>query len=186
MTTSPAIRRLAIRRLVGRALAVATIGCTAALLLGACSTGPSGAESPKAATTASTRLVADALVPDTNATYAKMPSPAARLLSASQAEGLTSMPWRFLSGSANGRSIHVVYVRGDNSCVTPVGFLIEIKGETIELEALSRTDTAQTACADPLSVAAATVSLPIPLTQGATLLHAPVASQWSNPGLLRP
>ena len=115
-----------------------------------------------------------------------MPSPAAHLLSASQATGLTSVPWRFLSESPGGRSIDVVYVRGDESCITPVGFLVQKKGATIELEALSRSDSTKTACPDPLSIGAATVALPTELTTGVALLHGPLSAQWSSPGLLRP
>lgn len=104
------------------------------------------------------------------------------LLGASEAQGLTSMPWRFVSLSEDGKNLSVIYAAGDKDCVTPVGFQVAEATTSVEVWAWSKTDQSRQACANMLLLSRGVVTLPTPL-DSRTLYHAPVDRSWSSPNI---
>ena len=98
-------------------------------------------------------------------------------LSRDDAPSLTSMPWRFVS--LDGKVLRVVWATGDGACVLPQGFAVTYTKTSVELWALSKTDTSQAACPARLMLGAAAVRLAQPLN-GRALVHAPTDPQWPN------
>ena len=98
-------------------------------------------------------------------------------LSSEDAESLTSLPWRFVSLDA--QRLLLIYAAGDGSCVLPRGFAVTYTKTSVEVWALSKTDTHQAACPARLEMGMAAVRLAEPL-DGRALVHAPTDSQWPD------
>jgi hypothetical protein len=90
--------------------------------------------------------------------------------------GNTSMPWKFVELSPDGRKIQVVYVAG-GGCTTFVGFVVTETSTAVTLAASGATDMTQKACAAYAKTGAGTVTLAEPLGTRA-LWHGPVSAQW--------
>ena len=95
--------------------------------------------------------------------------------------GMTSLPWRFVGLSADGRSIELVYVAGDGKCTTPFGIDVQETPNSVDVWALGSTVKTQTPCPQTALYGHAVITLNDAL--GARrLLHAPVDSAWLGRG----
>ncbi len=127
-------------------------------------TGPSSAESLEAT--------------DLPAWATTLPAPEVKpSISVGEARSLTSMPWRFVS--LDGNKLRLVYAAGSGSCVNPRGFAVTYTTTSVEVWAMSKTDTTHGGCLARLEVAGATVVLPEPV-KGRDLVHPPTDPQWSD------
>lgn len=90
--------------------------------------------------------------------------------------GNTKLPWRFVSLSADGRKIQVVYVAG-GGCTTFVGFVVTETSSSVTLTASGDTDFTQKECSAEARTGAGTVTLAEPLGSRA-LWHGPISDQW--------
>jgi len=91
--------------------------------------------------------------------------------------GDTSLPWKFVSLSPDGRVIQLVWVAGDGSCTHLDGILVEETAATVTVTAGATTDWSQKACPAMAKVGAGTLTLSAPLGYR-TLWHAPVSELW--------
>lgn len=113
----------------------------------------------------------------------RLPAPTAvRIISPGKRSDLISMPWRFVSIDSGATSLNVLYVAGDGSCITPVGFEVEETASYVEVWAWSRSNGAL-ACGGGAVRAAGIVNLPEPIGTRA-LIHAQVDPAWRSPGFL--
>jgi hypothetical protein len=90
----------------------------------------------------------------------------------------TSLPWTFVSLSADGQKVRVLYTKGDGECTTFTGFVVTETSSSVTLAATGNTNS-QGACHSKLLVGAGTITLAAPLGQQ-DLMHAPVSWEWSN------
>jgi hypothetical protein len=90
---------------------------------------------------------------------------------------LTSMPWKFITLTNGGRDLTVVYGPVDGYCTVSKGFSVIYSKTSVEVWALGKTATSQTACAASFVRAVATVRLKEPLGDR-TLIHAPTDQKW--------
>lgn len=86
------------------------------------------------------------------------PAPRLKLLSSSQTRGLISMPWRFVSLSANKTDIRVYYAAG-GGCITPVGFQVIETPAAVEIWAWSHKDLISLTCSGEATTAVGLVAL---------------------------
>lgn len=100
-------------------------------------------------------------------------------ISAAQAAGLTSEPWRLVAIDGRPRSLQIFYVVG-GGCETPVGIRVHETRTSVTIEAVSRTDPNASACASLLKTGSGSVILKQPLGDR-TLWHAPVAEEQAGP-----
>ncbi len=105
------------------------------------------------------------------------------ILSLAQTKGLTSMPWRLFAIGRNQDTLGIYYATGDGDCVTPKGVYLAETASTVTVEVLSNTARARRACPARLGLARADVELRHPLGHR-QLIHAQVATEWSNPHIL--
>ncbi|MDQ1575423.1 MAG: hypothetical protein QOH55_573 [Microbacteriaceae bacterium] len=90
---------------------------------------------------------------------------------------LTSMPWKFITLTNGGRDLTLVYGPVDGYCTVSKGFAVAYSKTSVEVWALGKTDTSQTACAASFVRVVATVRLKEPLGDR-TLIHAPTDQKW--------
>jgi hypothetical protein len=95
--------------------------------------------------------------------------------------GMSSLPWRFVGLSSDGRSIELIYATGDGKCTTPFGIDIQETIKSVEIWALSTAVKTQTPCPQTAQYGRAIITLNDALGVG-TLLHAAVDTAWVGPG----
>lgn len=156
-------------------VAVSTALC--AVLLAGCGL---GAQTPAPSPSPVGPPSRDPLVLDRSGGAAELPTHQARMLT-KPASGLLSMPWRFLSLTADRREIEVLAVTGDGDCTTPVGFTAERSNAGVTVAALSRLDATKARCVDKLEMAKVLVPLPVRLSGKTELVHAGVDHPWTFP-----
>lgn len=90
-----------------------------------------------------------------------------------------SVPWLYVSTSADDRTLTVQYIAGEGTCLSHRGFVVDESTTSIELTVVDERDLSQTSCANDLLELQATITLATPIGHRA-LIHAPVASTWQN------
>ena len=158
---------------VGLAVAVIVIGGTVSGI-----TWARHGQGPNTGTANITGLPSDSLQPSPN--WSQLPVTAAHLLYPGQVppEHL-SMPWKLSSLGADGTSITVNYVGGDNYCVKPIGFLLTQTTRYVIIDAISAHTAGTTVCSGSFVVLRARLVLDAPLGKRA-LLHSIPARQWAK------
>lgn len=99
-------------------------------------------------------------------------------ISAAQAKGMTSEPWRLVGIDGRPHSLQIDYVAG-GGCQTPVGIYVHETRTSVTIEAVSRTQQGATVCASNALLGAGSVILDRPLGTRA-LWHAPVAGDQAG------
>jgi len=107
----------------------------------------------------------------------------ATLLTAKQARGLTSLPWRLTAIHVTPPAIDIYYVAG-GGCTTPRGILLTETSTSVTIEAVGATRHGAQACPANLITGYVRIPLSQPLA-GRHLIHAPVARSWSSSDYLR-
>jgi hypothetical protein len=177
------------------AAAVAIVGVVSALLITTSGDGShhraTGATGDPATSVPSVAVGStDAKKPALAAGWSRAQYPLADMITATEAQGLTSMPWR-LAGIDDTRSVlAITYVAG-GGCASPRGIYVHETATTVLIEALSRTtSTGQQsqspyACAAYLRDGRATIQLQQPLGDR-QLLHGQTNSPASGQAVTLP
>ena len=95
--------------------------------------------------------------------------------------GMSSLPWRFVGLSSDGRSIELIYATGDGKCTTPFGIDVQETTKSVEVWALSTAVKSQPTCPQTALYGRAIITLNDALGTR-TLLHAPVDPAWLDRG----
>lgn len=89
------------------------------------------------------------------------------------------MPWKLTAISDDRKTITVIFVAGDGSCVVHSGYSLERKGQSLILTEYSTSAGNATACPSRLVRGYETVTLPVELSGSVQLLHAPASGSDS-------
>jgi len=108
----------------------------------------------------------------------ELPLHSATIIGKPSGKQYSAMPWKFQALSADQRTITIIYVAGDGSCVRPVGVVVAQSKNFVALSPYSSTN-ADHACADMLVLARATVTLSAPLGSR-ELLHPVIDPAWQS------
>lgn len=89
------------------------------------------------------------------------------------------MPWKLTAISDDRKTITVVFVAGDGSCVVHSGYSIKLQGQSVVLTEYSANTGSATACPSRLLRGYETITLPVALSGSVLLLHAPASGSES-------